>query len=132
LGAEEVYGSEMIYCLEKRDWENFGKYYRRYFATAVTRSEYPINNISYALFEHVTDPAVLAAAIKAEKYSMETLAKDDPTEIDTYANLLYKAGRNREAIEWEEKAVRLSAGRDKEITDHLGAMKAGQATWPGS
>ncbi len=132
LGAEEVYGSEMIYCLEKQDWKNFGKYYLRYFDTAVTRSEYPINNISYALFEHVTDPAVLEAAIKAERYSMETLAKDDPTEIDTYANLLYKAGRNREAIEWQEQAVRLSAGRDKEITDHLGAMKAGQATWPGS
>jgi len=80
----------------------------------------------------VTDPAVLEAAIKAEKYSMETLTKDDATEIDTYANLLYKAGRNREAIEWEEKAVRLSVGRDREITDHLAAMKAGQATWPGS
>ena len=63
---------------------------------------------------------------------METLAKDDPTQIDTYANLLYKAGRHREALEWEEKAVRLSTGRDKEITDNLGAMKAGQATWPRS
>jgi hypothetical protein len=84
------------------DWKNFGKYYLRYFDTAVSRSEYPINNISYALFEHVSDPAVQEAAIKAEKYSMETLAKDDPTEIDTYANLLYKAGRNREAIECNE------------------------------
>jgi tetratricopeptide (TPR) repeat protein len=117
---------------DAQDWKNFGKYYLRYFDTAVARSEYPINNISYTLFERVTDPAVLEAAIKAEKYSMETLTKDDATEIDTYANLLYKAGRNREAIEWEEKAVRLSAGRDREITDHLAAMKAGQATWPGS
>ena len=129
-GAEEVYGVEMMYYLDKQDWTNFGKYYVLYFDTATPRSEYPINNTSYTLFEHVTDPKVLEAAIKAAKYSMETLGKDDPIEIDTYASLLYKAGRAEEAMEWEEKAVKLSEGRDKEIAGHLEKMKAGQPTWP--
>ncbi len=131
-GAEKVYGVEMMYYLGKQDWTNFGKYYVLYFDTATPRSEYPINNTSYTLFEHVTDPKVLEAAIKADKFSMETFGKDDPIEIDTYANLLYKAGRAQDAIEWEEKAVKLSEGRDEEITGHLEKMKAGQPTWPAS
>ena len=52
-----------------------------------------------------------------------------PAEIDTYANLLYKAGRTREALEWQQKVVRLSAGRDPELTAHLDRMKAGLPTW---
>lgn len=34
-----------------------------------------------------------------------TITPDDPNAIDTYAELLYKAGRTAEAIEWEEKAL---------------------------
>jgi hypothetical protein len=137
LGAEKVYGAEMMYYLQKQDWTNFGKYFVLYFDTATARSEYPINNISYVVFEHVTNSNVLEAASKAQKYSVDsgttlmgTFAKDDPTEIDTYANLLYKVHRTQEAIEWEEKAVQLSEGRDREIVDHFEKMKAGQPTWP--
>lgn len=70
LGAEEVYGAEMMYYLDKQDWSNFGKYVARYFETATTRSEYPVTSISYMVFEHVTDPGALDAAIKAAKYSI--------------------------------------------------------------
>jgi hypothetical protein len=60
------------------------------------------------------------------------LRNNDRTETDTYANLLYKAGSDLEAIKWEEKAVQLGEGRDTEIADHLEKMKAGQPTWPAS
>jgi hypothetical protein len=131
LGAEKVYGAEMMYYLDKQDWSNFGKYFVRYFETATTRSEYPVNSISYMVFEHVTDPTALDAAINAAKYGIETpiFGTTGPTEIDTYANLLYKAGRNQEAVEWEEKALRLSKDHSKEFVDNLEKMKAGKPTW---
>jgi hypothetical protein len=75
---------------------------------------------------------VLDAAIKVCGSSVNSgnaRGENDPIEIDTYANLLYKAGKDREAIEWEEKAARLSQGRDKDIADHLAKMKAGRPTW---
>ena len=132
LGAEKVYGAEMIYYLGKEDWAGFGKYYMLYFATAISRSEYSISDLSYALLRHVVDANVLEAAIKVCGSSVDSgdaRGESDPVEIDTYANLLYKVGKNQEALEWEEKAERLSQGRDQDIADHLEKMKAGQPTW---
>ncbi len=129
LGGEAVYGAEMAYYLNKQDWSNYGKYYVLYFDTAATRSKYPVNNLSYKLFEHVSDPQILEAAIQADKHSVDKLGSDDPTEIDTYANLLYKVGRKQEAIDWEQKALQFSQERDKEFVVHLEKMKAGQPTW---
>jgi thioredoxin-related protein len=48
--------------------------------------------------------------------------------IDTYANLLYKAGRKKEAIQWEEKAVKM-APADQQIKKVLADMKAGKPTY---
>lgn len=129
LGAEKVYGAEMLYYFGKQDWAKFGTYYALYFDTATARSEYSISNLAYQVFEHVWDPKALETAIKAVKYSMESSGRTDAVEIDTYANLLYKAGRNKEALEWQEKAVQLSGGRDGEIAEHLEKMRAGQPTW---
>ena len=130
LGAEEIYGQEMLYYLHERDWTHFGKYCALYFDTASSRSEYPISTISYVLLTHVSDRSVLDVAIKANRYDIETGKDRDPTGYDAYANLLYKVGRNQEAIELEERAVTLSAGRNPEIEEHLRKMRAGEPTWP--
>jgi hypothetical protein len=134
LGAEEVYGAAMFSFLLKHDYRSFGRYYAQYFRTAALRSDVPINLMSYQVFEHVSDSDVLAAAIAAERASISrtTIEESDATELDTYANLLYKAGRSQEAIEWEEKAARYETGPDAEIAEHLAKMKAGQPTWPSS
>ena len=131
LGAEKLYGIEMMYFLQKKDWGNFAKYYVRYFNTATTRSEYPMTNISHELFKHVMDASALQAATRVAKYSMSApyLGRTDPTDIDTYAKLLYKTGRHQEAIEWEAKAMQLGEGADSEIDEDLRKMKSGQPTW---
>lgn len=135
LGLEEAYGAAMIYFLKAGNWPRFSQYYVRYFDTALTRSEYPINTISYQLLQHVSDLSTLYTAILASKYSitsgdMNWLGTRDPTAIDTYAGLLYKAGRVAEAIESEQRSFELSEGRDPEIANHLQAMKQGILTWP--
>jgi tetratricopeptide (TPR) repeat protein len=60
---------------------------------------------------------------------MEQWYQNDFAAYDTYANLLYKIGRKNEAIDWEEKAVKLS-NNDKTILDTLEKMKNNQKTWP--
>ncbi|SHN41850.1 glycoside hydrolase family 2 protein [Chitinophaga sp. CF418] len=128
LGAEKVYGAEMVYYLNKREWEKFGKYYALYYKTAITRSEYHINNLSWPIFEHIRDSSILDVAIRASKYSIENFATNDPAEIDTYANLLYKAGKKEEAINWEQKAVNLS-NSEEVFVETLEKMKNNVPTW---
>ncbi len=64
-----------------------------------------INNFVFdAIFYHSTDPAHFKIALKW----MEGVLRrnpEEPNHIDTYANLLYKAGQKQVAIEWQEKAV---------------------------
>lgn len=49
----------------------------------------------------------------------------DPVELDTYAALLNKVGRSSEALEWQQRAMVLGDGRDREIAEHLEMMRAG-------
>jgi Glycosyl hydrolases family 2, sugar binding domain/Glycosyl hydrolases family 2/Glycosyl hydrolases family 2, TIM barrel domain len=135
LGAEEIYGVEMMDSFDRGDWARFGDYYRRYFSTALERSEYPINNLSYVVFTHLSDPAILDAAIAADGFNVSTFRQRPEfrayaVEYDTYANLLYKAQRPAEAMQWEERANQLSEGRDPQIARHLDQMKRAQPTWP--
>ncbi len=93
------------------------------------------NNSAQKSFEQQLTDHVLETAIMANKYNLDAgtlnwFGKGDPTQIDTYANLLYKAGKNQEALEREQRAFELSEGQDKEITGHLERMKAGEPTWP--
>jgi hypothetical protein len=132
LGIEELYGAEMVYYLERQDWSKFGTSYKLYFHTAASRSEYPVNLLSYVVFEHVADPSILEAGVDAIRCSMEASPseRNDAAEVDTLANLLYKGGRIREALELEEEATQISEGRDQEIINSLTKMKSRQPTWP--
>lgn len=128
LGQEKVYGAQMDYYLDREDWANFGKYYALYYKTAYSRSEYHINNVSWPVFEHITDPAILAIAVETMKYSVDHFDQANYQAYDTYANLLYKTGKKQEAIEWQEKAVR-ALPNDKTLAETLAKMKKGMPTW---
>jgi hypothetical protein len=52
--------------------------------------------------------------------------------MDTYANLLHKAGNTKEAIVWQKKAIDLlkAQGEDSEdFEDTLAKMERGEKTW---
>jgi thioredoxin-related protein len=53
---------------------------------------------------------------------------NDADYLDTYANLLYKAGYVREAVKVEERAQR-NAPDDKGISENLAGMKKGEKVW---
>jgi hypothetical protein len=96
-----------------------------------------LNNDAWAIFQRSTDKKVLNRAI----YWMEQLFEQkkqeakDPANIDTYANLLYKAGKVNEGIHWEEKA--LAIANEQKIDDYIKTfqnnlvkMRNHQPTWP--
>ncbi|NRF37582.1 hypothetical protein [Pedobacter foliorum] len=130
LGKEVVFGRMMLYYINNQDWSNFGKYYVLYFEMALERPEVNINDMSwYGVFEHINDSKILTFACDVVmKYAMEEWYQNDWRAFDTYANLLYKTGNIKQAIEWEEKAVKLS-NNDKEIVETLGKMKNNIKTW---
>lgn len=128
VGQEEVYANAMAAYLEAQDWINFGKYYMLYFEKALKHPVYHINNLSWPLFENVEDQKVLKFACGVMKYAIEKLSYSDHYAFDTYANLLYKTGHKDEAIQWEEKALKLS-NNDTIILKYLEKMKAGHKTW---
>ena len=125
LGAEKVYGSEMIYYLYQQDWDHFGKSYLRYFSKAKDYSDYPVSDLSYVLSEHVTDSAALKKAASVCHDNLDSTnspESGDPVDIDTCADLLFKVGHTDDALKLEKRAVRLSGGRDKIIVAHLKKM----------
>jgi tetratricopeptide (TPR) repeat protein len=71
------------------------------------------------------------AAAWMEKYYQKNPKElqTDADGLDTYAILLYKSGKVKEAIEWEEKAVKIDS-KNNELVDNLAKMKKGLRIWP--
>jgi thiol-disulfide isomerase/thioredoxin len=90
-----------------------------------------INDNCWDLFEKSCDSAILSRAIywMEQVFSQIEKDRDWSTALDTYANLLYKVGRTKEALQNEEKAVKISPD-EKDITQAFDRMKKGLPTWP--
>jgi hypothetical protein len=129
LGREAVRGARMMEYLRNEDWVGFGNAYALYFATATPRSPYLLHSLAYQVLAHVSDERALQAAVRVMQWQIEqpgeaaaVFGSYDPTELDTYAGLLHKVGRRAEALEWQQRAVTLSQGRDRKIVENLEKM----------
>jgi thioredoxin-related protein len=89
-----------------------------------------VNNTACDAFDYSTDKKIIDGYIKW----MERVVKIDPTcsHMDTFANLLYKAGKAKEALLWEQKAVEFSVGaqsfRKEGYFKVIEQMKRGEPT----
>lgn len=132
IGLEACYGRRMIYAMQHNDYGTAGQYFVKYFATALPRPEYQINALCWELFKHVSDKEVLNSALRAMKYDLEVFTLKGNAErgahLDTYANLLYKTGKVKQALRWQQEAV-AAAPADKEISENFEKMKKGIRTW---
>ncbi len=91
-----------------------------------------INNICWnIIFMHSKDKKILTGATR----HMMELAKNSPEDcdiLDTYANLLYKTGNQKDAILLENKVISIAAKNsidDKEWRNNLMKMEKGEPTW---
>ena len=110
LQAEElVIRAKPAYYFSRKLFELYGKalveYMNRYGGDLPTAD---LNDKAWYVFLYCKDPAVLRQALTWSRrtFTGNILAEDNP--IDTYANLLYKAGDKKAAILWESKAASMA------------------------
>lgn len=128
FAKETIARSKFYYYHDIKDWdrytENYDAFIRKY--TRV-KDLMLLNNTAWEVFLKTSDKRALKRALA---WSKEAIAENDPPNIDTYANLLYKLGNKEEAIKWQQKAI--EAGGDyyrKDFTATLEKMKRGEQTW---
>lgn len=127
VGEEILLRSKAVHYLNQQDWENF----------AISADEYitkygqnmkadELNQFAWSVFKNLSDNNLL---LKAAQWSKLSLIKaEQPQFLNTYANLLYKAGKRNEAITVEIKAINNSGG-SKELETILEKMNNGLSTW---
>jgi thioredoxin-related protein len=90
-----------------------------------------LNRLSMEAFDKTSDNKILKAALKWSKRAMEILP-DKPQFIDTYAKLLYKLGKTKEALAMEEEATNKTPKEDLfryRIEETVYKMKNNEKFW---
>jgi thioredoxin-related protein len=93
-----------------------------------------LNNFVFdAIFFHSNDLKEIETGLRWMEGVIRRNPKD-PNNMDTYSNLLYKAGKTKEAILWQEKAVKIAIEEKQDwclpsLKDNLAKMKSGKPTW---
>ncbi|RKR80004.1 thioredoxin-like protein [Mucilaginibacter gracilis] len=94
---------------------------------------FDLNNDCWLVFQGSTKKSELNRALywydQLFKYAPDE--RKFPNNLDTYANLLYKAGRLSEAIALETQVVKKEPG-NSDFAENLAKMKRGENTWPGA
>lgn len=142
LGEETFLQSQVLYSINNEDWELFGKvasqWFHKYGQKRKWISANLLNNLVWKAFEKGTSKKALEGALvlSASTIHMNANSSEGAGMLDTYANILYKLGRVKEAIAFEERAL-VIANRDKNekvisaaIKSNLMKMMKGDKTWP--
>lgn len=108
--------------------EKYGPYEKHFPNNYYLESAIRYNAAAWEVFSYCTDNVQLNKALLWSEKAMQQIAEPNAEFYDTYANLLYKMGRVKEALQYEEKAL-LMDPRDKYIQVNLDKMKKGDRTW---
>ncbi|UAY55743.1 glycoside hydrolase family 2 protein [Arachidicoccus terrestris] len=128
IGERAVWSALAGYAWEAKKVSPFVKYKDKLHAKypQEVSNYWYVNNDAWFVFEQSNEKKELESALAWQKKVMEN--DPDANDYDTYANLLYKLGKKKDALEWEEKAVQL-APEDKAIQGSLEKMQQGKPTW---
>jgi thioredoxin-related protein len=113
-----------------RNHDAYAKYYiikLKYYTPDYSSEIGNINDFIWETFIHVNDKKLLSNVIPWGQKMVE-LAPNMSDLLDSYANLLYKAGKKEDAIMWQEKAVQL-APSDQDHQNALAQMKKNEPTY---
>jgi thiol-disulfide isomerase/thioredoxin len=102
---------ELNYYKNKKDFARYSKLSWFYAPKFFWNDAQMLNAICWTYFQHVDDTAKLA---DAEKWIAQSVKLEDAYyNTDTYANLLHKMGKNKEAIEMAKHSIE-AAKKSKE------------------
>jgi thioredoxin-related protein len=136
--AYPVYADEILaegkinYYKASNQWPEYGKavdYYMNKYRSRL--GNFQINNKAWDVFVYSNDLKLLKKAIVWMKPVIAQYPDLDWEDVDTYANLLYKAGDRHNAIIWENKAIDIAkdSGQKKTFVANLEKMKRNEKTW---
>jgi thioredoxin-related protein len=122
----------------RKDWSNVVKYnIEKISIEGIDSAGFAgsaINNMVYdVIFMHSDEPTALNKGIEFMEYLLDR-HWDHDTWIDTYANLLYKSGRKKEALKYEELALSIAKKRKDQVRineyqEIIKKIRNGQPTW---
>jgi len=102
---------------------------RKYYKTAYSSSlANQMNSACWTIFQNIDDKATLKKAVTWSHKSL-VISNNNPSYLDTYANLLYKTGKTKEAIKIQSEAIEKAGNDKKSLEDTLEKMKKGEKTW---
>ena len=127
--AELSSKAKVLYYQSKKDWNNFQTEivsFMNVYGDKANVNE--LNSYAWTVFENCKDMSCVTQALEWSKRSFAE--NQNPGFMDTYANILHKLGRTKEAIEVQEKAIALVDGDTKKTyQETLDKMKKGEKTW---
>lgn len=129
--ADEVLAyAKVLFYMNRQQWKEFAPAVASYiesYGDNVSASD--LNEYAWIIFQNAEDETTLKNALEWSRRSLDK--EEKPMYIDTYANLLHRLGRTKEAIEWEQKAIDqlASEAEKKGYMQTLEKMKAGTKTW---
>jgi thioredoxin-related protein len=109
--------AQQYFALGKKDYNGYSRYVLqkldKYGMDPTEMGRVDLNNTFYGVvFQYVSDRQTIERSVKWMRKIVDADAADTAlsgllraNNLDTYASLLYKAGRKKEAINWEEKAI---------------------------
>lgn len=104
-----VIDARIEWYLRNKNWYSLAKYqlfrYKKYTPDFTVNLVCGMtNSMAWHIFLYSTDQKQIRQAINWQEKAIQQYPVW-PMALDTYANLLYKAGRKQEAIHWQEKAA---------------------------
>jgi thioredoxin-related protein len=112
-------------------WIEFSELVQQYFEKYTPNVENnQLNSYAWSIFQNCEDLNCINLALNWAKHASDT--SNDPGLMDTYANLLYKAGQKDKAVAVQQKAVSISKSKGddtSELQSVLDKMMKGEKTW---
>jgi thioredoxin-related protein len=108
---------EAMYYQGTNDWKSVGGVVKAMVAdddlSAVADN---VNDLAWSIYEKTDDADAIAAAIEGMA-KVVALPKSDWAHVDTYAALLYKAGRMADALAAAERAIALGTAQGADVKE---------------
>jgi|SRR5579863_475042 len=130
LAHQIVTSVKPVYYKRNKNWDlyirNLLPFLKEY---EFTLDPIDLNNAAWDIFQYGSSTDDLNYGLYLSEHSMNA-QKNNPTFMDTYANLLYKLGRKTEAIAKETEALKLTEPSERPgYQETLDKMKSGTKTW---
>jgi thiol-disulfide isomerase/thioredoxin len=137
VAKQAIVLGKVIYYKNQKEVAPFETAMNRYMDLCGSRlGDYDRNEAAWNVFLVSSNHKLLERAIAWSKQCIAKYPspKLDYAYLDTYANLLYKAGDKKDAIIWESRALEAGANNAKQkkvFEETLDKMKRGEKTWEG-